>query len=378
MGSAITIFWIEVTDDEAKVLDKIAGAKQACLVEAKMHSLASLTFATAAQGAVVFVARTQQEATRALGMGVDEVIRAGEISEERLVATLERASARAEARTSHELRRDSFRDEKALAALVAAFGRRLEQPLMSASLAHQVLESALTIMFDVDDRLVEWTVRGTPIEEARDLAMRRLAILPSSKLTDLVTRVRDGLERAFMLASALTRLSAGAGPSKDPIGQLVRDIVDVMRPEIASSATIKVQTEGACAVTAAPATVAFILSALIDDAAEAVRRSQYDGGRIEVRLSEQEDVVVLEVWDNGRRRPADLRPTMFDPYFDPSRANRTALADLRNRLRNSGGDITIDSGETGTTVRVLLPTSSEDVLFSDSPEPKIHTKKSPG
>ena len=379
MPSASTIFWIEVTDDEATILDRVAQAKHARLVEAKMYSLAPLTLAATAQGAVVFVARTQQEATRALGMGVDEVIRAGEITEENLAATLERADARAEARASHELRRDGFREQKALAALVAAFGRRLEQPLLSAALAQQVLDSALPIVFDVDDRFVEWTVRAAPIEEVRELAIRRLAIVPSSKLIQLVEKVRDGLERAFVLASALTRLSAGSSTSKVAVGHLVRDIVDVMRPEIAATATIKALVDGACDVTLEPGTVAFILSALIDSAAEAVRKSQYDGGRIEIRLSEQEDVVVLEVWDNGRRRSADLRPTMFDAYFDPTHPSRGALADLRERLRTCGGELTIDSGEGGTTVRALLPTSSEDVLFTDKAEPsKVVVKKRPG
>jgi signal transduction histidine kinase len=373
--TSITIFWIEVTDDELAVLDRVARAHHACLVETKMHSLAPLTFAALMQGAVLFVARTQQEATRALGIGVDEVIRAGEISEEALVTTLERAAARAQARTSYERQRESLRGDNALGALLAAFGRRLEQPLMSASLAYEMLDSALSVILEIDDRFVEWSVRGSPLEEVRDLAVRRLAFAPSGRLREVAAQVRAGMERAGLLSSALTRLSAAHTASSVSIAQLVRDVVDVMRPDVSSGAMLSAQVEGQCQVAIAPATVAVVLSTLIEDAAEAVRLSEFNGGSIEVRVFEEEDVVVLEVWDNGRRRTSDLRPGVLERYFEPSRSDRSPLVSARERLRDCGGDLMIDSGDGGTTVRVLLPTSSENIVLSQSSEPRATAKK---
>lgn len=373
----ITVFWIEVTDAEAAVLNHVARAHHACLVETKSQALAPHVFAALAQGGVVCVARTQQEATRALGMGVDEVIRAGEITEEALVATVERAGARAQARTSYERQRENLRGDNALGALLAAFGRRIEQPLLSASLAYEMLDSAFSIILDIDDKFVEWSVRGTPLEEVRDLAVRRLAIAPSGRLREIAASVRAALERSALLASALTRLSAAPTTSNISIAQLVRDVVDVMHPEVAPAATLSAHVEGECRVAIAPATVAVVLSALIEDAAHAVRVSEFGGGNIEVRAFEEEDVVVLEVWDNGRRRTSELRPGALENYFASS-SDQPPLLRVRERLRDCGGDIMIDSGETGTTARVLLPTSSEAVMISQRSEARTTTKKQPG
>jgi signal transduction histidine kinase len=371
MEPSITIFWIDVAEADASILDRVAGAHHATIVPVEFCSLAARTYAALAQGAVVFVARTEEEATRALGMGVDEIVRAGEVREDALAETLVRARARASARTAYELRRGLFQDddELSLASLTASFGNQLARPLASAALECEMLEAQLAGVLDVGDEFAECSMERGPVEQARDLAVRRLALAPSKELKRLLADVRVKLRRANAMATTLTSLAAQAPDEPTaPVAKLVADVVGILRPDFAPWATIAIEAEGPCRVSVAPITVVFVLSALLVNALDAVRAAREEGGAIEVRLSEHEDAMVLEVQDDGRPMAPDLRPTVFDAYFDVARTNRTGLVRVRERMRRCGGDLTVDSDASGTTVRVLFPTSSDDVLFEpDTP-----------
>ncbi|MGH7293909.1 MAG: sensor histidine kinase, partial [Polyangiaceae bacterium] len=180
------------------------------------------------------------------------------------------------------------------------------------------------------------------------------------------------LRRASTLASTLSTLAGSNGAVF--VGKLVRDVVDVMRAELAPWASIDVNVEGADSVCVAPIAVAFVVSSLIVNALDAVRASRREG-RICVRLAEHEDAVVLEVEDNGKGAAIDLRPGIFDPYFNVERANRTGLVRVLERLRRCGGDVMVDTDPSGTTVRVLFPTSTKDVVFERDGQPSAEGKR---
>ncbi|HEY6460541.1 MAG TPA: ATP-binding protein [Polyangiaceae bacterium] len=382
MGPSITIFWIDVGDGEASILDRVARAHHASLVPVKFYSLAALTYAALAQGAVVFVARSEEDATRALGMGVDEVVRIGEIREDTLEETLARAKARASARTAYQLKQGLFQDddELALGALAAAFGNHLAAPLASAALECELLESALGGILDIGDDVVKHTIRQGTDEESRDLAIHRLALPPSQELKRLLSDVRTQVHKARATATTLQHLAARAEESgRAHVTRLIEEVVGVMQSDFSPYARIEVTADGPGEVSVASITVAFILSALLVNAVDAVRVARRDGGRIQVRLSEHEGAVVLEVEDNGRGIPADLRPSVFDPYFNLTRAHRTGLARVRDRMRRCGGDLMVDSDDGGTIVRVLFPTSDQDVLFeADQPARGVVKRGPPG
>jgi signal transduction histidine kinase len=366
MASSITIFWSEVTEEEAHVLERVAREHHASLVEVQASTLAFLVFVARAQGAVLFVARTAEEATHALGLGVDEVIRAGEMSDEALTLALGRARARGAARTSYELRRGLFQDDDdlALAALVSSFGRRLAEPIATASVECEWIESTLGPILDVDDKFVEWVARAAPERFARELAVRRLAHPGSRDLLRAFAEARKELQRAGSLARSLAGLASHAErPTAGSIAGLVRDVVGVMSGDYSAWATFTVEVEGPCNVAVAPVTVAFVIAALVVNAVDAIRAGRKGTGRVQVRLSEHEDAVLLEVQDDGRPVRTDLRPSALEPYFSVARSDRTGLVRVRERMRRSGGDLQVDSDEGGTTVRVLIPASTEDAVF---------------
>jgi signal transduction histidine kinase len=176
--------------------------------------------------------------------------------------------------------------------------------------------------------------------------------------------VRKELRGAGSLAMSLAELAAHAERSgAGSIAALARDVVGVMRDDYSAWAIFTVEVEGPCKVAIAPVSVAFVLAALIVNAVDAIRGGRKGTGRVEIRLSEHEDAVLLEVQDDGRPVRTDLRPSVLEPYFGVARSDRTGLVRIRERMRRCGGDVQVDSGEGGTTVRVLLPTSTEEVVF---------------
>ena len=87
------------------------------------------------------------------------------------------------------------------------------------------------------------------------------------------------------------------------------------------------------------------------------------GGRVEVRLSAQDGVAVLEVEDTGLGIPVDEQDHLFERFFRSSNATENAipgtglgLTITKAIVERHGGRIEVDSAEnTGTTVRVSLP-----------------------
>jgi signal transduction histidine kinase len=86
------------------------------------------------------------------------------------------------------------------------------------------------------------------------------------------------------------------------------------------------------------------------------------GGAIEVRLRSEGDGVRLEVHNQGAAIPAELLPSIFDPFRRQQRAGQKSeglglgLYICRELVRAHGGEIAVQStDEAGTTFTVRLP-----------------------
>jgi CheY-like chemotaxis protein len=76
----------------------------------------------------------------------------------------------------------------------------------------------------------------------------------------------------------------------------------------------------------------------------------------------------IRVSDTGTGISADVLPRIFDPYFSTkpmSRGNGLGLASVYGTVRQHGGNISVDTGDSGSTFWVLLP-GTESVPQSDS------------
>jgi signal transduction histidine kinase len=256
-------------------------------------------------------------------------------------------------------------DEMALAMLAGAFAQDLGGRVVAASIDLELLLSSVPTLLDLADALAACATRDDSAAQARHGAVRRLALPPTPELKRLLAGARDVLRRAELTTATLRAL--GGSPGSTVVASLIPALVDVLRPSVAPWADVSVGANGTCVVSASPILVALIVATLLASAADSIRAARRDRGRIEVRVGEREDAVVIEVQDDGLEIPADLRPSLRQTYFGraPSR-----LARVRDHAIRSGGDLMIDTDPSGTTVRVLLPITDREVVF-DPHEPAV-------
>jgi signal transduction histidine kinase len=92
---------------------------------------------------------------------------------------------------------------------------------------------------------------------------------------------------------------------------------------------------------------------LIDNAIDAIASS----GRVEIRVQQELDRIVVRVIDNGPGIPTDIASRVFDPFFTtkpPGQGTGLGLDIARRLLRRYQGDITFDSHPGRTEFRVNL------------------------
>jgi len=94
---------------------------------------------------------------------------------------------------------------------------------------------------------------------------------------------------------------------------------------------------------------------LIDNAIDAMA----GGGTLVLASRVEGDTVVVEVTDNGPGMSLDVRTRAFEPFFTTKDVGKGAGLglDMARRIvvEHHGGEITLDSGQWGTTAHVRLP-----------------------
>jgi signal transduction histidine kinase len=96
---------------------------------------------------------------------------------------------------------------------------------------------------------------------------------------------------------------------------------------------------------------------LIDNAADAM-----DGtGTLTIRAATEDGAVVVRVSDTGPGIDPGVRQRIFDPFFTtkaPGQGTGLGLHTVHTIVTRSGGDISVDSGSTGTTFTLRFPPAS--------------------
>ena len=351
----MTILWVELAEGEKESLEQASVSAQATAFCVARDRLAQEVFAAAALGGVVVVARAPREASAALGMGADEVIRAGEISTRNVLDAIERARARAAARLSREVHRAAHDDmEPALSELVAGLEQQLSGRLDQAALDMELLATALPALLQMGDELVATAAARPSSEELKMLAARRLTLPHSAKLREALSQIRESLQGAEGTSLVMRGLASSAGP----VDRIVAETIDLLRPKLPEGIEVNLQHGPPCHVEHVPAlTVALAVATLLARATEALRESGVGRAIIHVRVVEHDEAVVLEVEDQAGGMDGDLRPSLFEAYLTTAPSPRTRLVRMRERIRRCGGDSVVDSDGASTIVRVFFPRS---------------------
>jgi signal transduction histidine kinase len=363
--STLTILWTALLRTDVAALEEAVREYDASLVHTPAASLRLRAIPALAVGPVIAIATNDKEASAALGVGVDEVLRAGEVTHDALKAAVDRAIARASARTQRiNGVRSEDDDEVAFALLSVALGKELSEPLNRASEDCERLKHGLSNVLEVSDDFVSWsggteTLSSGDHEELRRITARRLAAPSSRELRATVQRLSAAVLQARSTVGALRDLTRGA---QSPLSakELLEDIVEVLRVDMDAVTELTLEVEGRCQTIVPRATFVFVVVSLIAHALDSIRSAGRAERRLSVRGFEAEGAVVVEFADNGIEIPADLRPDLMEPLFRDPDITRGGLPGIRDRVRRAGGELVVDTDTTGSTVRVILPTAANE------------------
>jgi signal transduction histidine kinase len=341
----LTLVWTEASTLDEALLQEMAAAGGVELLRVERKDMSAALLTTIAKGGVIYVATDARDASRALALGADEVVRVGHMSRASISRAIECAGVRAEARVARDtLGGGAPEGIGAVLSLVASvLGHEMNTPLAVALLNCDALNESIPAMLDDQERLIAWATLVAPQPELRSM-MTRLAQQPSpSELRVILSDLRQALDRATKISRLLMHLSAEQrGVHKVSAASTIEDVHELLRSGLRTRAEIDIDVAGPCFVRVGQPTLVMFIAALLAHAIESVRSVARGGARIGLKASEQEDAILIEISHNGRRASADLRPSLLEPYFASNRVvGDLTVEGLQRRARLLGGELLV-------------------------------------
>ena len=193
---------------------------------------------------------------------------------------------------------------------------------------------------------------------------------------DSHSEIAQCIEGAKRISSAVRGLLNYARPgplliSKISLDRLVTEAINFVghQPMFRSIALEKHIPEDLPAISADANQLSQIVMNLLLNAAQAMP----EGGKITVTAAKVkfDEMIEIDVADNGTGIPADILPHVFEPFFTTKRGKGTGLGLSISQayVRSHGGDIRVESlpGQ-GTTVRITLPIRQEGRAVPENDE----------
>jgi signal transduction histidine kinase len=229
----------------------------------------------------------------------------------------------------------------------AVFGR------VAAALSHELnspigaLASAVDTLGGIAHRLAS----ASPGDQER---LRALALEVHSSGRESAKRLREIVSR-MQRFSNLDRAEIQSAN----LNSLLADVISIARSQAGTQTTVTADFGDLPNFVCRPQQLSAVFTNLLSNAITAAGES----GSVAVRTANSGARIEISFRDNGRGIPADRLATLFDPgAFRESggrmKAVNWSLFSCREIVREHGGDVHIETGEDGTTVRVVLPTET--------------------
>jgi signal transduction histidine kinase len=96
---------------------------------------------------------------------------------------------------------------------------------------------------------------------------------------------------------------------------------------------------------------------LIDNASDVMS----EGGTLKITAANRGSDVTVTVSDTGSGIPADVLPRIFDPFYttkEPGKGTGLGLHTVHSIVARTGGEISVDTSDHGTTFTVTLPAAT--------------------
>jgi signal transduction histidine kinase len=189
------------------------------------------------------------------------------------------------------------------------------------------------------------------------LAENEDAAVIASEITRLERIVRDFLQFARPSDPALVVV---------PAGRMLREVADLLRPQLEKDAiALKLEDSEEAWVRADTQQIKQVLINLIRNSAESIERN----GLIVLRVRAESGfaragspAVVVEVADNGKGIPLEVRKRLFDPFFTTKEGGTGLGLPIAARIvEKHGGELRYETElRRGTTFCIVLPRVPKD------------------
>jgi len=186
------------------------------------------------------------------------------------------------------------------------------------------------------------------------LASDRLAASEDPEVKRLAPRLVTAIDRAIALATTTLRY----GRSEDAPPQRSEFCLHPLIEDCASAALGAIAFENRIAeditVNADREQLFRVVLNLLRNACEALK----DEGTVVVSAQRSEDILGIEIADNGPGIPIPARAKLFQPFVSAARPGGSGLglAIARDLARGHGGDVVlVSTGASGTVFRITLP-----------------------
>jgi two-component system sensor histidine kinase HydH len=191
-----------------------------------------------------------------------------------------------------------------------------------------------------------------------------LAALAPAKRTQLASRLQIIHGELHRLDSIVEHFLRLAGPSaldfeSTDLNRIVSHVCELLRPEAAARG-IEIVDQGHSTLPplmADPVRLTQALMNLVINGMQAVERE----GKIEVRLSQRDDVLVILVQDSGPGIPPEKMSSIFDPYFTTKvEGSGLGLWIAQQIVTAHGGSLKVRNGENkGAVFEMTIPLRRE-------------------
>jgi hypothetical protein len=344
----ITVVWTCATQDDLEVLQR---AEEASSLRSRRADVATLDFwivEARSRGAVIALVANDNEAGRALRAGADSVLRMGEATSEMIAQAMQTASEMASKRQSASALGDVDLEPTAFSLLMRALCRQVADSLTSAWSHYESISQHLRDVRDLQTKLEEWAALAAPAQEFRQLH-GRASLLFTEDVGLMLETASGSLHRAETILESAQILSGPKSATHVDVNLILEELVELLRGEVTTRADLRFRG-GAPFGVRLPVTflvclVTTIIAGILDD----LRVAAQWNGRIELRASSSDGIVVIEIHDNGPPLAEDL-----DSFAIGSATRGGQLARVRERIRSAGGEMLVESAETGTITRVYL------------------------
>jgi signal transduction histidine kinase len=209
----------------------------------------------------------------------------------------------------------------------------------------------------------EARLRGGVVAVANVADVERLLAAGADEVID-VEVISSATVRAVVRRAQTRAAARPTGPAKVGMCDLSKvafEVVALVQRHVDSVAEVTLDVpEIACVIPMDHGSAKEMIASLLRNALENIARAERGRGCIEVRVTLENDLVLLDVSDDGARLDPEVRRRALegDPTAPASTPGLSLLV-AANQIRHTGAEMLVDSSaDSGTAVRVFFPASA--------------------